>query len=207
MADINGPIAKLQAKSGAVVDGVWGPGTFKAARDYFGLTTIQAAHFFGQCAHESGTFKIFSENLNYSADGLQKIFRKYFPDASLAAAYARQPQKIANRVYANRMGNGSESSGDGWRYRGRGAIQLTGKENYASFERSTGFDVVNNPDQVSVDLAFESAKWYFDTRKLFDIAAGGISDATITTITKKINGGIIGLEERKHLTKLYSTWG
>ena len=100
-----GPMAALQAKCGVAADGKWGPGTFKAARDHFKLSTAQAAHFFGQCAHESGNFKVFSENLNYSADGLNKIFKKYFPTVAAAQPYARKPEKIANKVYANRMGN------------------------------------------------------------------------------------------------------
>ena len=115
-----GPIAALQAKCGITADGAWGPGTYKAAKAFFKLSNNQAAHFFGQCAHESGNFKVFSENLNYSAEGLNKIFPKYFIKAGRNAAnYARNPQKIANVVYSNRMGNGGEASGDGWRYRGR----------------------------------------------------------------------------------------
>jgi predicted chitinase len=120
-------LVTLQQKLGVTADGAFGPGTFKAAAAYYKLNKNRAAHFFAQTAHETGGFKAFSENLNYGAKGLRGVFGKYFPTDALAKAYERQPQKIANRVYANRMGNGDEASGDGWRYRGRGALQLTGK--------------------------------------------------------------------------------
>ena len=123
-------LKSLQAKIGGPADGAWGPGTFKAAMAYYKFTSVRAAHFFAQTAHGTGGYKAFGENLNYSADGLLGIFKKYFPDKATATRYARQPEKIANRVYASRMGNGNEASGDGWRYRGRGALQLTGRDNY-----------------------------------------------------------------------------
>jgi len=203
-----GPLAALQTKCGIVADGKWGPGTYKAARDYFKLTNNQAAHFFGQCAHESGGFKVFSENLNYSDKGLNGIFKKYFPTIASTAGYARKPEKIANKVYANRMGNGSEASGDGYKWRGRGPIQLTGKDNYATFAADVKRpDVLTNPDLVVGELAFESALWFFRKNGLLAIADKGVSDAIITQITKRVNGGTHGLDDRLKKTKQYANWG
>jgi len=203
-----GPMAALQAKCGLPADGKWGPGTFKGAKDYYKLSTAQAAHFFGQCAHESGNFKVFSENLNYSADGLTKIFKKYFPSLAAAQGYARKPEKIANKVYANRMGNGPEASGDGWKFRGRGPIQLTGKDNYTAFAQSIKRpDILTNPDIVATELAFESALWFFNKNGLFAIADKGVTDAVIGQITRRVNGGTHGLDDRIKKTKQYANWG
>ena len=203
-----GALAALQAKCGITADGKWGPGTYKAARDFFKLTNNQAAHFFGQCAHESGGFKVFQENLNYSDKGLNGIFKKYFPTIASTAGYARKPEKIANKVYANRMGNGPESSGDGWKFRGRGPIQLTGKSNYTQFAADVGRpDVLTNPDIVATELAFESALWFFRKNNLFAIADKGVTDAIITQITKRVNGGTHGLDDRLKKTKQYAAWG
>lgn len=203
-----GPLAALQSKCGLAADGKWGPGTYKAAKTYFKMTNAQAAHFFGQCAHESGNFKVFSENLNYSADGLTKIFKKYFPTAASTAGYARKPEKIANKVYANRMGNGPESSGDGWKYRGRGPIQLTGKDNYSAFAASIGRpDILQNPDLVAGELAFESALWFFRKNGLLAIADKGVSTTVITQITKRVNGGTHGLDDRIKKTNQFFGWG
>jgi putative chitinase len=203
-----GPMQSLQAKCGVAADGKWGPGTFKAARDYFKLSTAQAAHFFGQCAHESGGFKVFSENLNYSDKGLNGIFKKYFPTIASTAGYARKPEKIANKVYANRMGNGPESSGDGWKFRGRGPIQLTGKSNYTQFADDIGRpDVLTNPDIVATELAFESALWFFNKNGLFAIAGKGVTDAVIGQITRRVNGGTHGLDDRIKKTKQFANWG
>jgi len=203
-----GPMAALQTKCGLPADGKWGPGTFKGAKDYYKLSTAQAAHFFGQCAHESGNFKVFSENLNYSADGLTKIFKKYFPSLAAAQGYARKPEKIANKVYANRMGNGPEASGDGWKFRGRGPIQLTGKDNYTAFAQSIKRpDILTNPDIVATELAFESALWFFNKNGLFAIADKGVTDAVIGQITRRVNGGTHGLDDRIKKTKQYANWG
>jgi putative chitinase len=203
-----GPMQSLQAKCGVAADGKWGPGTFKAARDYYKLSTASAAHFFGQCAHESGGFKVFSENLNYSDKGLNGIFKKYFPTIASTAGYARKPEKIANKVYANRMGNGPESSGDGWKFRGRGPIQLTGKSNYTQFSQDIGRpDVLTNPDIVATELAFESALWFFNKNGLFAIAAKGVTDAVIGQITRRVNGGTHGLDDRIKKTKQFAAWG
>ena len=198
----------LQSKCGCHPDGAFGPGTLKSACTHFKLNKNRAAHFFAQTAHESGNFKAFSENLNYGAKGLRGIFGKYFPTDALARAYERQPQKIANRVYANRMGNGDEASGDGWKYRGRGPLQLTGKNNYRAFGRYIGREqeILDNPDLVATELGFESALWFFDANKLWSICDQGINDAAILALTKRINGGTHGLEDRKAKTKKYATW-
>ena len=198
---------ELQKKIGVAADGAFGPGTFKAAAAYYKLSPDRAAHFFAQTAHESGGFKAFSENLNYGAKGLRGIFRKYFPTDALAKAYERQPMKIANRVYASRMGNGPESSGDGWKYRGRGALQLTGKDNYQAFATYIGRpDVMTNPDLVAGELCFESALWFFDRNKLWGICDQGTGDGAILALTKRINGGTHGLDDRKLKTRKYAAW-
>lgn len=200
-------LVNLQQKIGVGADGAFGPGTLKAAAAYYKLNKNRAAHFFAQTAHESGNFKAFSENLNYGAKGLLGIFRKYFPTEALARAYERKPEKIANRVYANRMGNGDEASGDGWKYRGRGALQLTGKSNYQAFATYINRpDVMDNPDLVAGELCFESALWFFDRNKLWSICDQGINDAAILQLTKRINGGTHGLDDRRMKTKKYATW-
>jgi putative chitinase len=200
-------LKSLQQKIGIAADGAWGPGTFKAAMAYYKLSPVRAAHFFAQTAHETGGFKAFGENLNYSAKGLRGIFGKYFPTDALAAQYERKPEKIANRVYASRMGNGPEASGDGWRYRGRGALQLTGKDNYKAFaDYCKRPDVMSNPDIVATELAFESAMFFFERNKLWAICDQGITDAAILALTKKINGGTHGLADRSEKTKKYIGW-
>ena len=200
-------LVDLQKKIGVAADGAFGPGTLKAAASYYKLSKNRAAHFFAQTAHESGGFKAFSENLNYGAKGLRGIFGKYFPTDALARQYERQPMKIANRVYANRMGNGDEASGDGWKFRGRGALQLTGKSNYQAFADYVNRpDVMDNPDLVATELCFESALWFFDRNKLWSICDQGINDSAILALTKRINGGTHGLDDRKQKTKKYATW-
>lgn len=200
-------LINLQQKIGVTADGAFGPGTYKRAASFYKLSSARAAHFFAQTAHESGGFKTFSENLNYNAKGLCKTFGKYFPNGALARAYERKPQKIANRVYANRMGNGDEASGDGWLYRGRGALQLTGKDNYQAFANYVKRpDIMTNPDLVAGELCFESALWFFDRNKLWSICDKGVNDAAILALTKRINGGTHGLDDRKLKTKKYATW-
>jgi putative chitinase len=197
-------LVALQKKIGVTADGAFGPGTLKAAMAFYKMTPVRAAHFFAQTAHESGNFKAFSENLNYSADGLTKIFGKYF-DAASAAKAARNPEKIANRVYANRMGNGNEASGDGWKYRGRGALQLTGKDNYKAFaDYLKKPEIMDNPDLVATEYSFESAIFFFEKNKLWAICDQGIGDAAITALTKRINGGTHGLDDRKEKTKKFA---
>lgn len=160
-------------------------------------TTLRIAGFISQVLHESGGLKLTEENLNYSAKGLLTVFKKYFPTEDLANQYARHPEKIANRVYANRMGNGSEQSGDGFKFKGRGLIQLTGKDNYKKCGTDIGVDLIANPSHLTTPMgACISAGWFWNERNLnLD------SDRNdILTMTKKINGGINGLEER---TKFY----
>jgi putative chitinase len=195
----------LQEKIGVSSDGVFGPRTLRAAAAHFKLSPVRAAHFFAQCAHESGNFRTFTENLNYSATGLQITFRRHFPNPAIAQLYARKPEMIANRVYANRMGNGNESSGDGWKYRGRGAIQLTGKTNYqlfANFIKDP--EVIINPDLVANKYAFDSALFFFENNRLWSICDRGTDDLVILALTKRINGGTNGLSDRKEKTKNYA---
>lgn len=200
-------IQALQHKVGVEIDGDFGPATLQAARDFFNLTNEQAAHFFGQCHHESGGFRTFSENLNYSAEGLMKIWPNRFQTMSVARAYAHDPEAIANRAYASRMGNGPATSGDGWKYRGRGAIQLTGRATYQAFsESSPNYHLVlDMPDLVATDYAFDSAHWFFGKAGLW-IAAKTLNDATIENITRKINGGTHGLVDRIKQTKRMYSW-
>jgi putative chitinase len=171
----------------------------------FGINTpLRLAHFLAQCGHESGGFRATQENLNYSAKGLMGIFKKYFPTLALAQAYERKPEKIANRVYGGRMGNGPESSGEGYKFRGRGYIQLTGKENYTAFGKSIGEDMTVNQDKVAGPYALLSAAWFFSKNGLHRIADEGSSDAVVTKITKRVNGGTIGLADRiKHFKEYY----
>jgi putative chitinase len=163
-------------------------------------TPQRVAAFLAQCGHESGGWTVFEENLNYSAQGLNGIFKKYFPTIESAQPYARKPEMIANKIYANRMGNGGPETGDGYKYRGRGPIQLTGKDNYRSFAKEMFDDWENlfdNPDWVTADrdFALMSAIWFWNKNKLNVQADSG----DIKLMTKKINGGYIGLEDRiKH---------
>jgi putative chitinase len=193
---------KLQNLKGHVPDAVIAqiPDTAKK----FNITNpLRLAHFLAQCGHESGGFKSVSENLNYSADGLKKIFGKYFP-GNLNESYAKQPEKIASRVYGGRMGNGDESTGEGFKFRGRGYIQLTGKQNYTNFAKFIGEDTVSNPDLVATKYPLASAAFFFDSNKLWSICDKGSDVATVTAVTKRVNGGILGLNDRiKHFNEYY----
>lgn len=154
------------------------------------------AHFFAQVLHESGSLRYDMENLNYSADALLRVFPKYFKTRADAESCARQPERIANRVYASRMGNGDEASGDGWRYRGRGLIQLTGRSNYERFAAWVGDPrVIDDPDLVSSEYAVHSAVWFWDSRDLNTLADGD----DVVAVTRKVNGGENGLAHRKEL--------
>lgn len=195
-------IADFQAKIGVSPDGKFGPNTLKAAVRFLNMSRLRGAHFFAQCAHESGNFRFLEENLRYTAEKLVIIWPKIFPTMEIALQYDRAPQKIANRAYADRMGNGSEVSGDGWKYRGRGAIQLTGRDNYKAFsEYEKNPEILHNPDIVASEYPIESAIFFFDRNKLWDICDKGIDDETITLLTKRINGGTLGLAERIEKTK------
>ena len=197
-------LKSLQTKIGVGADGAFGPGTLKAAMAYYKMTPERAAHFFAQTAHESGNFKAFAENLNYGTSGLTTTFKKYFPTTEKALLYERKPEKIANLVYASRMGNGDEASGDGFKFRGRGALQLTGKDNYKVFsEYLKKPEIMTNPDLVATEFAFESAIFFFDRNKLWDICDKGVNKDTILALTKRINGGTHGLADREEKTLKY----
>jgi putative chitinase len=173
--------------------------------DMFGINTpLRLAHFLAQCATESGEFKLVRENLNYSADRLQVVFPKYFP-GTIANTYARKPDKIGSRVYANRMGNGPEVSKDGFTYRGRGYIQLTGKNNYIAFGKAINTDLIKNPDLVATQYPLLSAAWFFSKNKLNEVADKGATDKVVTSVSKIVNGGTNGLTERiNHFHKYYA---
>ena len=168
--------------------------------DKFGISNpTRLAHFLSQVAHESGNFKFVNENLIYGAKGLMGIFKKYFPTQALATSYERKPEKIANKVYASRMGNGDEASGEGYKFRGRGYIQLTGKDNYKAFSDFIGEDCVANPNLVATKYPLTSAAFFFHKNKLWDICDKGHSHDIVTAVTKRVNGGTIGLDDRiKH---------
>jgi putative chitinase len=172
----------------------------------FNITNpLRLAHFLAQCGHESGGFKAVQENLNYSSKGLMGIFKKYFPTVQLAEQYARKPQAIASRVYGGRMGNGAEPTGDGFKFRGRGYIQLTGKDNYSAFDKFVTDDILGNPDLVSTKFPLMSAAWFFDKNGLWSICDKGASEAIVTAVTKRVNGGTIGLPDRiKHFTEYHN---
>jgi putative chitinase len=168
-------------------------------------TPLEVAHFLAQCGHESAGFKAVQENLNYGAKGLLGIFKKYFPTEALAKSYERKPEKIANKVYSSRMGNGDEASGDGAKFCGRGYIQLTGKDNYTAFGKSINEDIAANPTWVAEKYALLSAAWFFNKNKLHIMADGGATDAVVTSITKRVNGGTIGLPDRiKHFKEYHA---
>jgi len=171
----------------------------------FNITSVlRLAHFLSQCGHESGNFKTVNENLNYSKDGLLRVFPKYFP-GNLAESYAKQPEKIASRVYGSRMGNGDESTKEGFKFRGRGYIQLTGKANYEKFTKFIGEDCVSNPDLVSTKYPLASAAFFFDSNNLWSICDKGATDDVVTQVTKRVNGGNLGLADRiKHFKEFYS---
>jgi len=166
-------------------------------------TPLRLAHFLSQCAHESADFTAVRENLNYSAKGLRAVFGKYFPNDEIANDYARKPEKIGNKVYASRMGNGNEQSGDGFKYRGAGYIQLTGKDNFKLFSDFIGEDCVANPDLVATKYPLTSALFFFDKNKLWDICDKGAGDDVVTSLTKRINGGTNGLPQRLEEFKKY----
>ena len=168
-------------------------------------TSLRLAHFLAQAGHESGGFKAVNENLNYGAKGLRGIFGKYFPTDAKAALYERKPEKIANLVYGGRMGNGVEATGEGYKFRGRGYIQLTGKENYTAFDKVVEENLIEQPDLVATKYPLLSAAWFFYKNGLHKLADGGATEAVVTTITKRVNGGTIGLPDRiKHFNEYHA---
>ena len=194
---------KLEALRGHIPDSVIAQIPDTAVK--FNITnTLRLAHFLAQCGHESANFKAVSENLNYSADGLKKIFGKYFP-GNLNESYARQPEKIAARVYGGRMGNGDEISKDGFKFRGRGFIQLTGKSNYAAFDKFVEDDILANPDLVATKYPLMSAAFFFNNNKLWSICDLGATEDVVKKVTLRVNGGQIGILDRiKHFNEFYA---
>ena len=167
-------------------------------------TPLRLAHFLAQCAHESREFTAREENLNYSAERLKQVFPKYFPD-NLSDSYARQPEKIASRIYGGRMGNGDEVSKEGYQYRGRGYIQLTGKDNYSAFAKTVSDNIVNDPSLVATKYPLLSAAWFWNARLLNQLADEGSGDEVVTKITRKVNGGLNGLDDRiEHFKNYYA---
>ena len=195
---------KLDKLKGHIPDAVIAQIPETAAK--FGINTpLRLAHFLAQCGHESGGFRAVQENLNYSAKGLNGIFRKYFPTEASAAAYARNPAKIAAKVYGGRMGNGAEATGEGYKFRGRGYIQLTGKDNYSAFDKFVDEDILGNPDLVATKYPLMSAAWFFNKNGLWSICDKGATTEVITAVTKRVNGGTIGLADRiKHFNEYYA---
>jgi putative chitinase len=168
-------------------------------------TSLRLAHFLAQCGHESAGFKAVNENLNYGAKGLLTTFKKYFPTQALAEQYQRNPEKIASRVYGGRMGNGGEETKEGYKFRGRGYIQLTGKANYTEFDKVVTENILENPDLVATKYPLLSAAWFWSKNGLNSVADKGATDADVTAITKRVNGGTIGLPDRiKHFKEYYS---
>jgi putative chitinase len=159
-----------------------------------GMTPLRLAHFLAQCDHESQGFKRTVENLNYSAAGLLKTFSRHFQGVS--EQYARQPEKIANRAYSDRLGNGNEQSGDGWRFRGRGFIQLTGRDNYKRAGIDLGVDFIRNPNLVATDCPLSTALWFFKVNNLFEVCDRGATEQVVKDVTRRVNGGTIGLDDR-----------
>jgi putative chitinase len=194
---------KLDKLKGHIPDSVIAAIPDTAAK--FNITNVlRLAHFLAQAGHESGQFKATSENLNYSSKGLLGIFPRYF-NASTAEQYARKPEMIASKVYGGRMGNGAEATKDGYKFRGRGYIQLTGKDNYTQFDKAVPEDILANPDLVATKYALMSAAWFFDKNKLWGICDKGADQATVTAVTKRVNGGTIGLPDRiKHFNEYYN---
>jgi putative chitinase len=190
----------FQQQNGLTPDGVIGPKTIAMMLHVWGISKTQLAHFLGQTHEETGGFEALSENLNYSADALVKLFGKHFNND--ADKYARQPEKIANRIYANRMGNGNEASGEGWKFRGRGCLQTTGRNNYTLLGKYLNADLINNPDLVATKYPFESALFYFNSNKLWNLC-NEVTEDSIKRVTKAVNGGYINLDKRIELTKKY----
>ena len=181
-------------------------GQIPGVMDKFQINTpLRLAHFLSQCGHESGGFKTVNENLNYGAKGLMTTFKKYFPTEALAKQYERKPELIASKVYGGRMGNGAEPTKEGWKFKGRGYIQLTGKDNYKAFDAVVTENILENPDLVATKYPLLSAAWYWNSRKINATADLGATDDTVTKVTKLVNGGTIGLEDRKkHFKEYYS---
>lgn len=198
-------LIKLQQRIGVTPDNEFGPITLRAARDHFKLTSAQAVHFFAQCGHETDWFRRFEERFNYTPQGLLRTWPKHFPTMSVALAYVGDDEAIANRAYANRMGNGPATSGGGWLYRGRGALHLTGRANYQAFADSGFPDVMDNPSLVATDYAFDSALWFFERNKIWPLCKT-VNEDSVMAVTRKVNGGTNGFNDRLHKTVRLHQW-
>lgn len=197
----------LQKTCGVTPDGAFGPNTARAIAEHYGLNANRGAHLLGQAAHESGNFMISEENLNYRAETMCRVWPSRFKSEAEAEPYARNPEKLANKVYSGRMGNGSEASGDGWKYAGKGFIQLTGKDNTRAFAEHIGRDsLIDDPSPIADELAMDSAIFFFEKNGLFTMADKGVTDSIIKSITKRVNGGYHGLEDRMNKTKKIYRW-
>jgi putative chitinase len=194
---------KLAALKGHIPDSVVSQIPDTAVK--FNITTpLRLSHFLAQCGHESGGFKALVENLNYGSKGLLGTFPKYF-NLTTATQYERKPEMIASKVYGGRMGNGDESTKDGWKFRGRGYIQLTGKNNYMAFDKFVTENIIESPDLVATKYPLMSAAWFFDKNKLWTICDKGATTEVVTSVTKRVNGGVIGLVDRiKHFNEYYA---
>jgi putative chitinase len=194
---------KLAALKGHIPDSVVFQIPDTAAK--FNITTpLRLSHFLAQCGHESGGFKALVENLNYGSKGLLGTFPKYF-NLTTATQYERKPEMIASKVYGGRMGNGPESTKDGYKFRGRGYIQLTGKDNYTAFDKFVTENIIESPDLVATKYPLMSAAWFFDKNKLWDVCDKGATTEVVTAVTKRVNGGVIGLVDRiKHFNEYYA---
>jgi putative chitinase len=194
----------LQAKVGAKPDGSFGPNTARAIAKHYELSPARGAHLLGQASHESGGFKLVRENLNYSAETMVRVWPSRFRTLEEAQPFARNPKALADKVYSNRMGNGD---GEGHIYIGRGFLQLTGKDNYKAFASDMRVpEIMQDPSLVETDYAFETALWFFEKNNLFAIADKGVNDDTIKQITKRVNGGYIGLDHRMKETQKIWSW-
>jgi len=193
---------KLQEKCGVVADGAFGPTTARAIAKHYNLSPNHAAHLLGQASHESGGFKLTRENLNYSAETMCRVWPSRFKTVEDAAPYARNPKALADKVYSNRMGNGE---GEGHIWIGRGFLQLTGKDNYKAFAADMRLpQIMQDPSLIETDYAMETAMWFFEKNGLFALADKGVDLDTIKAITKRVNGGHIGLDHRiKETEKIY----
>ena len=193
----------LQTKVGVTADGAFGPNTARAIAKHYGLSEKRAAHLLGQASHESGGFKLVRENLNYSAETMLRVWPSRFKTLTDAEPFARNPKALADKVYSGRMGNGE---GEGHIWIGRGFLQLTGKDNYKAFAADMRVpEIMQDPSLVETKYAFETALWFFQKNKLFDIADKGVNDDVIKQITKRVNGGYVGLDHRIHETR--KIWG
>ena len=193
----------LQERCGVTADGAFGPNTARAIALYYNLTEERGAHLLGQAAHESGGFKLTVENLNYSVATMMRVWSKRFPTEADAAPYARNPQALGDKVYGDRMGN----NGEGFKWRGRGFLQLTGRDNYQAFSNDMNLpEVMTDPDCVEDEYAFETAIWFFERNKLFEIADEGVNDDVIKRITRRVNGGYHGLDDRIEKTNQIYRW-